>query len=100
MLQRPALHVDKRPLACRVHHPQHETGRGSFIFCVRWVVVERCQVEIVVILARQRLGRDRKPIEFTRKLNRFRFGGRPRNALFQQHPEILSATRQPVHPWY
>src|SRR5258705_239777 len=56
-------------------------------------------MEIIVVLAWQRLSSDYESIKFTRKLHRVRFRSRPRNPLFQQHPEILSATRQsrPLH---
>src|SRR5229473_954751 len=59
-------------------------------------VVEHHQMEIVVVFAGQRFSRDREPIQITRELYCIRFRRRPRNALFEQHREILSATRQRV----
>src|ERR1700686_209951 len=47
-------------------------------------------MEIVVILARQRVGPNRQPVQLARQLHSFRFSSTPRNPLFQQHPEILS----------
>jgi hypothetical protein len=54
-------------------------------------------MKIIVILARKGLGRYVESVELTRKLYRFGFRSWPRDTLFQQHLEILSATRDPVH---
>src|SRR5258708_37714604 len=98
VLQSAALHINERPLPRRVHHLQHEPGSRRLFLSGAGVTAGQCQMKIVVVLARQRLSCDVKPIELTREVRRFRFRRRLRNALFKQHPEILSATRRPVHP--
>ncbi len=107
MLQRPALHINKRPFPRRVHHLQHKPilciGKWDSRFplssaqLVQRSPVQRCKVEIIVVLARKRLGGHFQSIQFPSEPYRFRLRSRPRNPLFQQHPEILSATPRAVH---
>src|SRR5256885_7487352 len=53
-------------------------------------------MEIVVILAGERLGANLNPIKLPRELHRFRFRNRPVDASFQRHaPNFIRNTKSP-----
>ncbi len=81
VLQRPALHVNERPLPSGMHHFEHVSSR-----------VARCQMKIVIVLARQRTSAGFQPKNFMRQPRGFAFGERLGYACLRQHGSNLIAS--------
>ena len=83
MRQGPALQIDKRMFPGRMHCFEHER-----------TPVHVCQMEVVVVFARQRPRAYLKPVKFARQANRFRFGHRLSYTSLQQHaPNLIRNSR-------